>query len=314
MPRRVTIGHLQIFYRIAGVAAMRWRGRERSENVDDRRGISPAMALGGGGGMLAIIVMLVLKFMGAGDNVQQIAGQVVNQVQERKAQQAPGGEGLDDDHREFCQVVLADTEKIWTQLFNEQVEGQTYIAPKLVMFEGQVNTACGAGQSAMGPFYCPGDLKVYIDPSFFDDLAKRHNAPGDFAQAYVIAHEVAHHVQKLLGFSDAMHQVRGGGDKLATNKASVRLELQADYLAGVWAHHAHKEFNILEEGDMEEAINAANQIGDDTLQKAATGRVDVHSFTHGSSAQRVRWFKKGLLSGRLEGAQPIWNGYDYEDL
>lgn len=294
---------------------MRWRGRERSDNVEDRRGMSPGMAIGGGGGMLAIIVMLVLKFMGAGENIQQMAGQVVNNVQERQGQQAPAGEGMDDDHREFCQVVLADTEKVWTEIFRTQLENRVeYIAPKLIMFSGSTNTACGQGQSAMGPFYCPGDQQVYIDPTFFDDLAQRHNAPGDFAQAYVLAHEVAHHVQKLLGFSDAMHVVRSKGDKLETNRHSVRLELQADYLAGVWANHAHRAFDILEEGDMEEAINAANRIGDDTLQKEATGRVDVHSFTHGSSAQRVRWFKKGLLSGDLAGAQEIWIGLRYEDL
>lgn len=293
---------------------MRWRGRERSENVEDRRGMSPRMALGGGGGILAVVVMLVLKFMGAGQGVQQMAGQLVNNVQDNKAQQAPAGEGQDDDYREFCEVVLSDTEKVWTEIFANQIEGPGYVAPKLIMFTGSTRTACGQGQSAMGPFYCPGDQQVYIDPTFFDDLAQRHKAPGDFAQAYVLAHEVAHHVQKLLLFSDAMHAVRARGDERATNRASVRLELQADFLAGVWAHHAHRTFDILEEGDMEEAINAANRIGDDTLQREATGRVDVHSFTHGSSAQRVRWFKKGLLSGRVELAEPIWDGIAYEDL
>ncbi len=292
---------------------MRWRGRERSENVEDRRGLSPQMAIGGGGGILAVIVMLALKFMGAGDGVQQMAGQLVNNVQDRQVQQAPGGEGVDDDHREFCQVVLADTEKVWTQIFAEQM-GIDYIAPKLIMFSGSTQTACGQGQSAMGPFYCPGDQQVYIDPTFFDDLAQKYNAPGDFAHAYVLAHEVAHHVQKLLGYSDAMHAVRSRGDERETNRHSVRLELQADFLAGVWAHHAHRNFDILEEGDMEEAINAARQIGDDALQKAATGRVDVHSFTHGTSAQRVRWFKKGLLSGRVELAKPIWEAIAYEEL
>ena len=237
-----------------------------------------------------------------------------NNVQQQGAQAPSGAEGLDDDHREFCQVVLADTEKVWGEIFARQIEGVDYVAPKLIMFSGATQTACGQGQSAMGPFYCPGDQQVYIDPTFFDDLAQRHQAPGDFAQAYVLAHEVAHHVQKLLGFSDAMHAVRARGDELETNHHSVRLELQADFLAGVWAHHAHRSFDILEEGDMEEAINAANRIGDDTLQKEATGRVDLHSFTHGSSAQRVRWFKKGLLSGRVELAQPIWKGIAYEDL
>lgn len=309
-------GPLGNCYRNSGVAELRWRGRERerSENVEDLRGISPQMAIGGGGGLLAVVVMLVLKFMGAGQGVQQMAGQIVNNVQQQGAQAPSGAEGLDDDHREFCQVVLADTEKVWGEIFARQIEGVDYVAPKLIMFSGATQTACGQGQSAMGPFYCPGDQQVYIDPTFFDDLAQRHQAPGDFTQAYVLAHEVAHHVQKLLGFSDAMHAVRARGDELETNHHSVRLELQADFLAGVWAHHAHRSFDILEEGDMEEAINAANRIGDDTLQKEATGRVDLHSFTHGSSAQRVRWFKKGLLSGRVELAQPIWKGIAYEDL
>ena len=292
---------------------MRWRGRERSENVEDRRGMSPRMALGGGGSIIAVLVVLALKFFGAPPQLQQMAGQVANQVQNRAPQQAPGGEGVDDDNREFCQVVLADTEKVWSRLFDEQVEGGSYRPPKLVMFTGQVNTACGTGQSAMGPFYCPGDQKVYIDPTFFDDLARRHHAPGDFAQAYVIAHEVAHHVQKLIGFSDAVNKVRAQRNELESNKASVRLELQADFLAGVWAHHAHKEFNILEEGDMEEAITAANQIGDDTLQKQATGSVDVARFTHGTSAQRVHWFRKGLLSGRLSDCELLFK-IDYSEL
>lgn len=289
---------------------MRWRGREQSDNVEDRRGMSPRMALGGGGSFLAIIVFLALKFFNAPAPVQELAGRAVQQAQQRPAQ-APAGEGIDDEHREFISVVLHDTETVWAQLFDEQVQGGTYTPPKLIIFSGQTQTACGVGQAAMGPFYCPGDKQVYIDPTFFDDLARRHSAPGDFAQAYVVAHEVAHHVQNLLGFSDAVHQVRMKGNELESNRASVRLELQADFLAGVWAHHAHKEYGILEDGDMEEAIQAANQIGDDTLQKQATGYVTPERFTHGTSAQRVYWFKKGLLSGKLKDCESLFEiAYD----
>lgn len=285
---------------------MRWRGRERSSNVEDRRGMSPKMAMGGGGGILAIIVMLVVKFMGGGAGMQQLAGNAARNLQDRAAQ-APAGQGIDDDNREFVEVVLHDTETIWTKLFDEQIEGASYQEPRLELFTGQTQTACGPGQAAMGPFYCPADKKIYIDPTFFDDLARRHQAPGDFAQAYVIAHEVAHHVQNLLAFNRPVNEARASGDKLLSNQMSVRLELQADFLAGVWAHHAHRDYGILEDGDMEEAINAANQIGDDTLMEAAGRRVDVHSFTHGSSAQRVRWFKRGLLSGNLGDCQQLFS-------
>ena len=289
---------------------MRWRGRERSDNVEDRRGMTPQKAFGGGG-LLVIIVTLVIKFMGGGQQAQQIAGNLVQKAQEQRAPAGATGDGIDDEARELISVVLNDTEEIWTRLFKEQVDGGSYRAPKLIIFQGSTQTACGTGQAAMGPFYCPADQQVYIDPSFFDDLATRHSAPGDFAQAYVIAHEVAHHVQNLLGFSDAVNQVRAQGDKIATNQSSVRLELQADFLAGVWAHHAYKEFGILEDGDMEEAIQAANQIGDDTLQRQATGTVIPERFTHGTSAQRVYWFKKGLLSGDLLECEELFKiGYD----
>lgn len=293
---------------------MRWRGRERSENVDDRRGASPRMALGGGGGLLAIVVVLVLKFMGAPPQVQQMAGQAVERAQQN---QAPAGEGLDDDYREFTQVVLADTERVWTSLFEQQQDRNgrslSYTPTRLVLFTGQEQTACGLGQAAMGPFYCPADKMVYIDPTFFVDLAERHNADGDFAQAYVIAHEVAHHVQNLLGYSTIVNRVRAKGDEIMTNQYSVRLELQADFLAGVWAHHAHRDYNIMEEGDMEEAINAANQIGDDTLQRQATGRVVPERFTHGTSKQRAKWFRRGFQKGELQEAEVFFR-IEYEDL
>lgn len=289
---------------------MRWRGREQSENVEDRRGVSPRMAMGGGGGIVVVLIMLALKFFGAPPAVQQIAGNIAQQVQQGNAQ-PPAGAGIDDDAKEFVAVVLRDTETVWARLFDEQVDGASYRNPTLELYTDQTQTACGTGQAAMGPFYCPGDQKIYIDPTFFDDLARRHQAPGDFAQAYVIAHEVAHHVQKLIGYSDTVSQIRMKGDERESNQASVRLELQADFLAGVWAHHAHREYSILEDGDMEEAINAANQIGDDTLQKQATGYVVPERFTHGTSAQRAYWFRKGFTSGRLKDCELLFKtSYD----
>lgn len=286
---------------------MRWRGRERSENVQDRRGMSPKMAMGGGGGILAIIIVMAVKFFGGGQGAQQLAGQLANNVQQRQAAATAQTEaGVEDDYREFVEVVLNDTEEVWKDLFT-QVPGIDYEEPQLVIFGGSTPTACGTGQSAMGPFYCPADKTIYLDPTFFEELAKRHNAPGDFAGAYVIAHEVAHHVQNLLGDNQKLQAIRARGNKDEINRGSVYLELQADYLAGLWANKAQREFNILEEGDLEEALNAASQIGDDTLQKMATGHVDVSKFTHGSSDQRVQWFKKGLLSGKFAGYQDIWD-------
>lgn len=221
------------------------------------------------------------------------------------------GTGIDDKNKEFIAVILRDTETIWTKLFKEQVPGTSYTPPKVVIFTDSVESRCGIASAAMGPFYCPADEQVYIDPAFFDELATRHHAMGDFAQAYVLAHEVAHHVQNLTGFSDIVNQVRSEGDKLQINQYSVRLELQADFFAGVWAHHAHKEYGILEDGDMEEGINAANQIGDDTLQREATGHVVPERFTHGTSAQRVKWFKKGLLSGKFKDCEQLFDiGYE----
>ena len=288
---------------------MRWRGRERSSNVEDRRGIPAGGLALGGGGIGVLLIAAIAMFLGADpDQVKQIVGQ---------QQAAPGGQQQaqpqDDDAREFIEVVLHDTEAVWDQLFRQHVQGGDYREPKLVIFSGSVQSGCGRASAAMGPFYCPADQQVYIDPTFFNDLQRRHNAPGDFAQAYVIAHEVAHHVQYLLGFSDLVNQVRQRGNKAETNRASVRLELQADFLAGVWAHHAQKNYSILEEGDLEEAINAANQIGDDTLQLQAQGYVVPERFTHGTSAQRVRWFKAGLLSGDVNRCQQLFE-MDYSRL
>ncbi|MCB1803135.1 MAG: neutral zinc metallopeptidase, partial [Gammaproteobacteria bacterium] len=192
-------------------------------------------------------------------------------------------------------VVLADTEETWNTLFEQS--GETYKPPRLVLYRGAVNSACGLGQAAMGPFYCPGDYKVYLDLEFFDDLKRRHGAPGDFAQAYVIAHEIGHHVQTLLGISDQVQKAKRGASEAEANELSVRQELQADCFAGIWGNHAARHRQLLESGDVEEGLNAASAIGDDRLQKQSRGYVSPESFTHGSSAQRVRWFKIGLEKG-----------------
>lgn len=285
---------------------MRWRGREQSSNVQDRRGGPGKALIGGGGGLIALLVIAVMQWLGAPPEAQQMAAQVAQQLQNRSA--APSsGPGIDDEHREFISVVLRDTEVVWNRLFDQQVQGVSYQEPELIIFEQTTQTGCGLGNAAMGPFYCPADQRVYIPPSFFADLATRHRAPGDFAQAYVIAHEVAHHVQYLLGFSQQVSRVRRQGNERASNRASVRLELQADFLAGVWAHHADRDFGILEAGDMQEAIQAANQIGDDTL-----GHVPER-YTHGTSAQRVYWFRRGMKSGELNDCQLLFK-IPYEEL
>ncbi len=289
---------------------MRWEGRERSENVEDRRGKRPAGLVMGGGGLLALVITVVAVLMGA--DPRALVG-VIGQQQQAAQQGLQEAPAPDDKAREFIEVVLKDTENIWTKLFDEQVQGGGYIPPRLIIYSETDRSGCGIANAQMGPFYCPADQKIYIDPSFFDELKRRHNAPGDFAQAYVIAHEVSHHVQKLIGFSDIVDRIRSQRDEAATNQASVRLELQADYLAGVWAHHAHQEYDILEPGDIAEAMNAANQIGDDTLQKLSQGFVVPERFTHGTSAQRVRWFKAGLSSGDLNACQQLFD-LDYEDL
>jgi predicted metalloprotease len=289
---------------------MRWQGRERSKNVEDRRGVRPAAAVGGGG-LLVLIVAIVAILLGA--DPRPFLGAVGEQQQQAQVRQEGDAAGVDDQAREFIEVVLRDTETVWSQLFAEQVQGAAYRPPTLIIFSGTDRSACGVANAAMGPFYCPADQQIYIDPTFFDQLKERHNAPGDFAQAYVIAHEVSHHVQKLIGFAELADRARRSGDKTAANRASVRLELQADFLAGVWAHHAHKEYDILEPGDIAEAMNAANQIGDDTLQRLSQGFVVPERFTHGSSEQRVRWFKSGLTTGDLNGCKQLFE-LDYSQL
>lgn len=270
---------------------MRWQMGRRSSNVEDRRGGSRVPIAAGGGGIGVILIAIVAMLLGVDPSFILEGGQTTNVPTQP-------GPGQSDELADFVSVVLADTEDTWTPIFNQL--GRTYQEPKLVLFTEQVNSACGFAQSAVGPFYCPADQKVYIDLAFYRDLKTRHNAPGDFAQAYVIAHEVGHHVQTLLGVSEQVQRAKRQVSQVEGNQLSVRQELQADCFAGIWANHAQRARNILEQGDLEEALNAASQIGDDTLQKQAQGYVVPDSFTHGSSTQRVRWFKKGFQSGQLE--------------
>lgn len=293
---------------------MRWQGNKQSRNVEDQR--SNISAGGRGGGGLINIVLMVFRVLGfkwgsvavvlvggyalvtgnlgsmlgtdavqSGTSSSGKRGQIEQSAEEKKLVQ-------------FVSVVLADTEETWNALF-KQMGGQ-YQEPKLVLFRGSVKSACGMGQAAMGPFYCSGDYKLYIDLSFYEDLKKRHKAPGDFAQAYVIAHEVGHHVQALLGISKKVRKAKQGISKEKANQLSVRQELQADCLAGIWAHHAKRSRDLLEQGDVEEGLVAASAIGDDRLQKQAKGYVTPESFTHGSSKQRVKWFKLGLAKGDIK--------------
>lgn len=279
---------------------MKWEGNRQSSNVEDRRsGGGGAPIFGGRNIGIGTIVVALIGGWVLGVNPLTILGMLSGGgapvVQQNTPAQAPPA---NDTMAQFVSTVLADTEDVWGQIF--QQGGANYKQPKLVLFRGAVGTACGTGQAAMGPFYCPGDQKVYIDLSFYDQLKNQLGAPGDFAQAYVVAHEVGHHVQNLLGISGQVDQMRSRVSKVEYNKLSVKLELQADCFAGVWAHHAHNQRQILEQGDVEEAMNAAAKIGDDALQKAQTGQVVPDSFTHGSSAQRQRWFNTGLQSGSMK--------------
>jgi predicted metalloprotease len=282
-------GHIFYIYNIK-YFFMRWQGRRESTNVEDRRGVSGGQVAVGGG--IIGVIALVLNFLLGGD-VSQLPQQLPNQNTPVSAEE----QAADDQRAKFVKVVLAETEDVWNTLF--QQAGKNYVEPTLTLFSGATQSACGSASSATGPFYCPGDQKVYIDLSFYQDLQNRFAAPGDFAMAYVIAHEVGHHVQNLLGISDKVHQMRQQLSEGEYNKYSVMLELQADFLAGVWAHHTQKMKNILEEGDIEEALNAANAIGDDRLQKESQGYVVPESFTHGTSQQRMYWFKKGYQTGDM---------------
>ncbi len=276
---------------------MKWDGERESQNVEDRRGVRMP---GGGKGMgLGAVVIAVIVGAIFGINPLTVLGLLGGggaALSPATSQQQEGPAATAEDTR-FVRVVVASTEDVWTPLF--QKAGSTYEPPKLVVFRGATPTACGTGESAMGPFYCPADRKVYLDLDFFDTLKQRLGAPGDFAQAYVIAHEVGHHVQNLLGISDKAHNAQRQAGEAQGNAISVRVELQADCFAGVWAHHSQQAKQWLETGDVEEAMNAAAQIGDDTLQRKSSGGVRPESFTHGSSAQRVEWFKRGLTSGKV---------------
>ncbi|MCR5883403.1 zinc metallopeptidase [Rhizobacter sp. J219] len=281
---------------------MKWQGNRESDNVEDARsgGGGGGFSFGGGRSIgLGSVVIAVIAGWIFGINPLTILGLMSGGGGPApQVQQAPAGRPpADDPMARFVSVVLADTEDVWREQFQKM--GQTYRDPKLRLFRGSEPTACGMGQSAMGPFYCPGDMKVYIDLSFYETMRTRLGAPGDFAQAYVIAHEVGHHVQNLLGISGKVDSMRGRVSEAQQNALSVRLELQADCFAGVWAHHANNARQILEQGDVEEALNAASQIGDDALQRKSRGTVQPETFTHGTSAQRVAWFKKGLQSGSV---------------
>ena len=283
---------------------MKWEGNRQSDNVEDRRGEGGTSGGGGSFGGRGIgIGTIVIALLGGwlfGINPLTLLGLLSGegaptaQVAQSPAQRPPA----DDRMATFVSTVLADTEDVWTAVFSKG--GSDYQAPRLVLFRGSTRTECGKGEAAMGPFYCPVDQKVYIDLSFYETLKNRLGAPGDFAQAYVIAHEVGHHVQNQLGISGKVQQMRGRVSATEYNALSVRLELQADCLAGVWAHHAQNSRQILETGDVEEAMNAAAKIGDDALQRAGGGQVVPDSFTHGTSAQRQRWFNTGLQKGLVK--------------
>ena len=283
---------------------MRWQGRRKSSNVEDHRGMG-GRGLTVGGGLGAVVALVIYLFFGGnGDKIPTNINPL--QKSEPTAERAltPQEKELGD----FTAVVLADTEDVWHLIFNQA--GREYREPGMVLFSAATESACGFAQSATGPFYCPGDEKVYIDLDFFQELQRRLNAPGDFAMAYVIAHEVGHHVQNLLGTMDQVNRMRGRLSKREFNRYTVKLELQADFLAGVWAHHAQRMKNILEEGDIEEAINATGAVGDDRIQEKTRGYVVPDSFTHGTSKQRTRWFLKGWKTGDLNQG----NTFDTENL
>jgi predicted metalloprotease len=278
---------------------MLWKSGRRSSNVEDQRGMRPSGVGLKGGSITLVLLALVGMYFGIDPSVILNSGLVQEDSSPARQQQTGRAQTSveEDSLADFVSVVLADTEDTWTDIFHQA--GKSYERPKLVLFTGAVRSACGFAQSASGPFYCPADHKVYIDLGFYQELKNKLHAPGDFAQAYVIAHEIGHHVQNLLGISAQVQARRSRISQTDYNKLSVKLELQADCLAGVWANHADRVRNILEPGDVEEALNAASMIGDDHLQKEARGYVVPDSFTHGSSQQRVEWFRRGLTSGSI---------------
>ena len=292
---------------------MEWRSGRRSDNVEDRRGMGGGLGGGLGGGMgrgvrvgggiggLGLVAILVVSWA-LGIDPSMIIGAIDGggggTFQTEPMQPQPQQTSRSQDQlADFTKVVLASTEDVWTQIF--QADGQTYRDPQLVLFTDSTQSACGYAQGATGPFYCPGDQKVYLDLGFFQELAQRFGAPGDFAEAYVIAHEVGHHVQDLLGILPKVHEAQAGMNQASSNALSVRVELQADCFAGVWANHANQKNGFIEPGDVEEAINAAAAVGDDRLQRAAGRRASPDSFTHGSSQQRVEWFTRGFKDGDI---------------
>ena len=285
---------------------MEWQGRRESDNVEDRRGMGAGggIAIGGGVTVLAVIVCLILGV----DPRVVLQGNPPNEIGTSRPAQNPQEQ---EQLKKFVSVVLADTEDVWHEQFRQM--GKSYVEPKLVLFTGRVQSACGMASDAVGPFYCPGDNHVYIDLQFYEDLKSRFRAPGDFAQAYVIAHEVGHHVQKLLGYSQRVHAQKERVSQTEYNHLSVRLELQADFLAGVWAHHAQKTKKILQPGDIDEALRAANAIGDDRLQRQSRGTVVPDAFTHGTSSQRARWFRLGFETGNVKLMEELFKR-PYSDL
>jgi uncharacterized protein len=277
---------------------MRWQGRQGSRNVQDRRGMGAPMAVGGG--IIGVIVLLVNALLGGEVDLSQF------EAPQQGRQMTVEQQAAEDSLARFVSVVLKETEDVWNKVFAEH--GRNYKEPVLVLFSGGVRSACGSASSATGPFYCPGDHQLYIDLSFHDELRDRFGAPGDFAMAYVVAHEVGHHIQTLLGTTDQMAQLRARGvSQEEYNKASVRFELQADFLAGVWAHHTARK-DLLDEGDIEEALKAAEAIGDDRMQKQTQGYVVPESFTHGTSEQRMYWFRKGYETGDLRQGDTFASG------
>jgi uncharacterized protein len=274
---------------------MKWEGRRQSSNMEDRRGMGTGGKVLAGGGLIGVVFLVIQMFMG-GDNAQ-LMQELQNQIEQQQPASTPDQPLSEEDQKmgDFVATVLADTEDVWHKIFQEN--GMTYVEPKMVLFRGSVQTACGGASSASGPFYCPGDQKVYMDLDFFDELKTRFGAKGgDYAIAYVIAHEVGHHVQTLLGTSGKVRELQQKVSKTEGNKLSVSLELQADFYAGLWTHYNQK---YLEEGDIEEALSAAQAVGDDAIQKRMQGHVVPDSFTHGTSEQRVKWFGKGFKSGDI---------------
>ncbi len=286
----------RILFFIEGGIAVEWKGRRTSSNVEDRRGKGGLVLAGGGG--IGLIIIIIMTLLG-GDPTELLGG-----LQDTGTQTTTPYEETAEEKElaEFVSVVLASTEDVWEERFEEQ--GLVYEKPTLVLFTGSVQSACGTAGASVGPFYCPGDQKLYIDLSFFDELRTRFKAPGDFAMAYVIAHEVGHHVQTLLGTNEEFNNMRGKLSEEQANEYSVRIELQADYFAGVWGYHAENS-GLLETGDFEEALQAASAIGDDNIQLEAQGYIVPESFTHGTSEQRMRWFSKGFNTGTISGGDTI---------